>query len=83
MYTVSFRLPDGTRLTRKFESCDTLRYLAIYLESLEDGRALAEGSYRLMTAFPRRCLTDLENAPSLTLEELKLDKEMLTVDLLQ
>jgi hypothetical protein len=51
----------------------------VYLESLEGGQALPEGSYKLMTQYPRRCITDLDNSGALTLEELKLDKEMLTV----
>jgi hypothetical protein len=56
-----------------------LQYVGVYLESLEGGQALPEGSYKLMTQYPRRCITDLDNSGALTLEELKLDKEMLTV----
>ena len=45
-----FRLPDGSRLVRRFRAHDPARLLFDFL----DARALEPGSYRLVSAYPRK-----------------------------
>lgn len=47
------RLPDGTRLQRKFESAAPLRTLFDFLKA-QEGFLIPEGGYRLVGGYPRR-----------------------------
>lgn len=53
---LAIRLPSGKRLQRRFYTTDTMRNVYDYVETECDD--LAEGSYELMSAYPRRTFTD-------------------------
>lgn len=63
---IAIRLPNGKRLYRQFFCKNTIGNLYDYIESESDG--LKEGTYNLMTPFPRKTYTDR----SMTLKDAEL-----------
>mmetsp|Transcript_8297 Transcript_8297/g.14968 ORF Transcript_8297/g.14968 Transcript_8297/m.14968 type:complete len:379 (-) Transcript_8297:121-1257(-) len=71
---LGMRLPDGSRLTRRFSSTEPVQDVIDFLHN----HGLEMSKHELATAYPRRVLADT----SLTLAEVKLsNKETLCVEL--
>uniref|UniRef100_A0A6T6NHI3 UBX domain-containing protein n=1 Tax=Timspurckia oligopyrenoides TaxID=708627 RepID=A0A6T6NHI3_9RHOD len=62
---LAVRLPDGERLVRRFEALNTIGNIYEFVESCTD---IEEGTYELMSMYPRKSFTD----HSLTLLECGL-----------
>lgn len=64
MLTVAFRLPSGSRLSRRFNSSDTVGVLAAYAaqQMAASGELPASGKQRvvLSTQFPKKELQQLD-----------------------
>jgi len=67
--TVAVRLPDGTRLTRRFMTAEPIQHIYFWLDVQHADRLPGADKYLLCTAgFPRQTLNDLTP----TIEQAKL-----------
>ena len=72
---LAIRLPDGTRLKRRFSKTDALRSVFDYVD-VECGPGLANVAYRLVTNFPRKVFErTAEQQASMGLGELGFSKQ--------
>ncbi|KAL2547358.1 Plant UBX domain-containing protein 8 [Forsythia ovata] len=65
--TLLVRMPDGSRMGRRFLKSDKLQYL---FDFIDVGRVVKPGTYRLVRPYPRRAFSDGESTS--TLNELGL-----------
>ena len=66
---LAIRMPDGTRLKRRFSKADTLRSVFDYVD-VECGPGLAHTAYRLVTNFPRKVFESRAQQQQASLGEL-------------
>lgn len=79
--TCLVRLPDGTRLQRRFESAAPLHTLFDFLEA-QEGFSAPEGAYRLVGGYPRRMI-ESSNQGSFTEAGLGQGEHALMLEMLR
>lgn len=71
-YTIAIRLPDGSRLTRRFRVSDTIRSIYDFVD-VNEPAGLELGSYHLVTNYPRQAHPEND----VTIEEAGLEAQAL------